>query len=173
LEIVMPNTSTKDLVVSGLNELRQGMERSRKIYEELGRAAQNPRIKEALDARGLISAQNLRRLDECFRLLGEDPVEANPREFELFIEDLREELEEIEAPNARTLFVLDKASRLGQMHEAVYDHLIEAADALGYPAISLLLESCLADRRVFAERTKRLIRQSSEQRCSAGRSGGT
>ena len=163
----MPATFPKEFVVSGLNELRQGMERSKKIYEELARAAQNARIKEALEARVLISAQNLCRLDECFKLINEKPAEVSPHEHELFIQDLREELDQIESPDASKMFVLDKASRLGQLHEAVYVALMEAADALGHPAIGLLLESCLADRRVFAERTKRLIHQGNEQRIFA------
>jgi len=170
----MPTTTfPKELLVSMLNELRQGTERSRKIYEELGRAAQNARIKEALAARGLISSHNLGRLDECFKVMGEKPAPADPHGYELFIDELRQELEEIESPEARKMAVLDKASRLGQLHEAVYVASIEAADALGYPAVGLLLESCLADRRVFADRTKRLIRESATAKVSVGRAGTT
>src|SRR5215469_2965971 len=102
----MPATFPKEFVVSGLNELRQGMERSKKIYEELARAAQNARIKEALEARVLISAQNLCRLDECFKLINEKPAEVSPHEHELFIQDLREELDQIESPDASKMFVL-------------------------------------------------------------------
>src|SRR6516162_2052720 len=67
----MPITTPKELCVSMLSELRHGAERSRKIYEELGQAAQNPSIKEALDARELVSSQIMNRLDECFKLIGE------------------------------------------------------------------------------------------------------
>ena len=47
----MPATTPKELCIAMLSELRHGAERSQKIYEELGQAAQNPEIKEALDAR--------------------------------------------------------------------------------------------------------------------------
>ena len=60
----MPITSTKELLVSMLSELRHGAERSQSIYEELGQSAQNPQIKEALEARGMISSQVLNKLDE-------------------------------------------------------------------------------------------------------------
>ena len=53
----MPITTAKELFVSMLSELRHGAERSQKIYQELGEAAQNPEIKEALNARGMISSQ--------------------------------------------------------------------------------------------------------------------
>jgi hypothetical protein len=36
--------------------------------------------------------------------------------------------------------------------------LVEAADLSGHYAVGLLLESCLADKLVFIERTRRLIR---------------
>jgi hypothetical protein len=35
--------------------------------------------------------------------------------------------------------------------------LIAVADTLGHPGVGVLLESCLADKLAFAERTKRLI----------------
>jgi hypothetical protein len=54
-----------------VSELRHGAARSKKVYEELGEAAQNPEIKEALDARELVSSQIMNRLDECFKLIGE------------------------------------------------------------------------------------------------------
>jgi hypothetical protein len=44
----MPIKTPKELCVSMLSELRHGAERSQKIYAELGQAAQNPEIKEAL-----------------------------------------------------------------------------------------------------------------------------
>jgi ferritin-like metal-binding protein YciE len=40
-----------------------------------------------------------------------------------------------------------------------YVALIAVADTLGHPAVGVLLESCLADKIAFAERTRRLIRE--------------
>src|SRR6516162_8622893 len=92
----MPITTPKELCVAMLSELRHGAERSQKIYEELGQAAQNPEIKEALDARRLISSQVVTRLDECFKLIGEKAVKVTPHWHEVFIEDFRKELNEIQ-----------------------------------------------------------------------------
>ena len=160
----MPITTPKELCVAILSELRNGAERSRKIYEELGEAAQNPEIKEALDARRLISSQVVTRLDECFKLIGEKPVKVTPRWHEVFIEDFRRELNEIQGPVARKMFVLAKASHLTHLQIAGYVTLIAAADTLGHPAVGMLLESCLADKLAFVERTKRLIRHHVEEK---------
>jgi ferritin-like metal-binding protein YciE len=154
----MPITTPKELCVSMLSELRHGAERSRKIYEELGEAAQNPDIKEALDARELVSSQILNRLDECFKLIGEKPTKVNQRLHDVFIEDFRRELNEIQGPVARRIYVLAKASHLAHLQVAGYVSLIAAADMLGHPGVGVLLESCLADKLAFMERTRRLIR---------------
>jgi Mn-containing catalase len=154
----MPITTPKELCLSMLSELRHGAERSQKIYQELGQAAQNPEIKEALDARELVSSQIMNRLDECFRLIGEKPAKINERLHDVFIEDFRRELNEIQGPVARKLFVLAKASHLAHLQAAGYQALIAAADTLGHPGVGVLLESCLADKIAFMERTKHLIR---------------
>jgi ferritin-like metal-binding protein YciE len=142
-----------------LSELRHGAERSRKVYEELGQAAQNPGIKEALDARELVSSQIQDRLDQCFKLIGEKPVKINQQLHDVFIEDFRRELKEINGPVARKLFVLAKASHLANLQVAGYNVLIAAADNMGHPGVGLLLESCLADKLAFMERTRALVRE--------------
>jgi ferritin-like metal-binding protein YciE len=162
----MPITTPKDLCISMLSELRHGAERSVKIYEELGQTAQNPEVKEALDARELVSSQIVSRLDECFKLIGEKPAKINQRLHDVFIEDFRRELNEIQGPVARKIFVLAKASHLAHLQAAGYITLIAAADTLGHPGVAVLLESCLADKLAFAERTKHLIRALLEERVS-------
>jgi Mn-containing catalase len=163
----MPVSTAKDLALAMLSELRHGAERSSKIYEELGHAAQNREIKEALDARQLISSQVLNKLDECFKILGEKPAKVNLRMHEVFLEDFRKELNEIQSPIARKMFVMAKASHLAHLQEGSYTALIAAADALGHPAVGTLLESCLADKLSLAERTKRTIREIVEQKIAA------
>jgi len=45
--------------------------------------------------------------------------------------------------------------------------LIAAADILDHPAVGVLLETCLADKLAFAERTKRLIREHIREKVAA------
>jgi ferritin-like metal-binding protein YciE len=162
----MAITTPKELCVSMLSELRHGAERSQKLYEELGQAAQNPEIKEALDARGLVSSQVMNRLDECFKLIGEKPAKINQRLHDVFIEDFRRELNEIQGPIARKLFVLAKASHLAHLQVASYMTLTAVADTLGHPGVGVLLESCLADKLAFMERTRRVIREQIAEKVS-------
>jgi Mn-containing catalase len=163
----MAVSTPKEVFVTLLSDVRHGTEKSRKIYEELGELAQNPEIKEALDAREMISTQVLSRLDECFRMIGQKPVQASGRLHEVFVEDFRKELNEIKSPVARRLFILAKASRLTHLRIGEYIALIAAADVTGHPAVGVLLEACLADKLAFVERTKRMIREHLQERVAA------
>lgn len=163
----MAVNTAKEVFVKLLSDLRNGSETSQKVYAELGQAAQNPEIKEALDARELISTQILTRLDECFKLIGEKPIKGTGRLHDVFVEDFKRELAEIQSPLARRIFVLAKAVRLVHLRVGEYVALIAAADMTGHPAVGVLLESCLADKLAFAERTKRLIAEHLREKVAA------
>ena len=163
----MPITTPKELFVAILSNVRHGTERTTKIFEELGEAAQNPEIKEALNARVFVSQQIIGRLDECFRLIGEKPLKANDKFQDVFVEDFRRELAEIQSPVARKIFALARASAIAQMRIGEYVSLIAAADLTGHPAVGALLETCLADKLAFMERTKHMIREHIQQKVAA------
>jgi len=163
----MPIKNPKELFVTILSQVRQGTERSAAVYKELGELAQNSEIQEALEARAFVSHQTLEKLDETFRLIGEKPVNVTGRLHDVFVEDFRRELAEIQSPEARRLFVLAKANHLSHMRTAEYVTLVAAADLSGHHGVGVLLESCLADHLAFVERTKRLIRRVVEAKIAA------
>jgi len=154
----MPVKSPKELFVMLLSDARQNTERAAKIYQEISQQAQDPDVKEALESRAWISEKDLSAIDRCFQLIGEQPVKLSGRLQEVFVEDFRRELTEIQNPIAKHLFILAKASNLTHLRIAEYLALVEAADVTGHYAVGVLLESCLADKLAFVERTRRLIR---------------
>ena len=163
----MPIKNPKELFVALLSHVRHGTERSAAIYKELGDAAQNPEIQEALAARAFVSQQTLAKLDEVFKMIGEKPENVTGRLHDVFVEDFRRELAEIQSPEARRLFVLAKANHLIHMRTAEYVALVAASDLSGHYGVGVLLESCLADHLAFVERTKRLIRRVIEAKVAA------
>ncbi len=154
----MPVKNPRELFVMLLSDARQNTERSAKIIQEISQQAQDPDVKEALESRAWIAEKDLSAIDRCFQLIGERPVQLSGRLEEVFAEDFRREVTEIQNPVAKAIFVLTKASRLTHLRVAEYEALVEAADVSGHYAVGLLLESCLADKLVFIERTRRLIR---------------
>jgi ferritin-like metal-binding protein YciE len=154
----MAVSNPREVFVQLLSDLRQNSERSAKFYQEISQLAQQPEIKEALEARAFVSNKTLATLDQCFRLIGEQPVKLSGRIQEVFVEDFRRELAEIQNPPVRHLFILAKLNHLTNFRIGEYSALIAAADMTGHYGVGVLLESCLADRLAFVERTKRLIR---------------
>ena len=151
--------SPEEMFVNLLSHTRHTTERSAKIYEELTQLAQDPDVKEALESRAWICQKDLSAIDKCFELIGQKPVKFSGRLEEVFVEDFRNELAEIQNPVAKALFVLAKALHLNQRRIAEYLILVAAADISGHYAVGLLLESCLSDKMAFMERNRRLIRK--------------
>ncbi len=160
----MAVNNPKEMFVRMLSDLRQSTEQGTKVLQELSQMAENPEVKEALEARVFVAEKTHATLDQCFKLIGEKPVKTAGRLHEIFVEDFRRELAEIQNPVARHMFILAKVSHLIHFRIAEYMTLIAAADLTGHYAVGVLLESCLADRLAFVERTKRLIRNVIEAR---------
>jgi ferritin-like metal-binding protein YciE len=163
-EKIMPVNNPKELFLLMLSDLRQGTERTTKLFEDISGVVQDPDIKEALEARVFVSQKILSTLDHCFKLIGAQPVKLSGHLYEVFAEDFRKELAELQNPTVRKLFILAKASHLLHLRIAEYKALIAAADLSGHYAVGVLLESCLADKLAFAERTQRFIREIAETR---------
>jgi ferritin-like metal-binding protein YciE len=156
----------KELFVLLLSNIRNGVQRSTALYQEMNQLVQDQDIKEALDARIFLTEKTLSTLDECFRLIGEQPMKSTGRFQELFVEEFRRDLAEIQSPVARHLFILAKAQQLTQFRIGEYVTLIAAADMTGDHGVGMLLESCLADKLAFVERTKRLIRNTIQSKAA-------
>jgi ferritin-like metal-binding protein YciE len=165
----MPAKNTKEVFVTMLSALREGAERTGNILQELSQLAQNPDVKQALEARAFIKDQIQDRLDQVFKLIGEKPVTLSGRVLEAFAEDFRRELSEIQSPEGRHLFVLAKVSQLAHLRIGQYMALTAAADLTGNWGVGVLLETCLADELAFVERTRRLIRGIAGAKIAASR----
>lgn len=147
-----------------LSNARNQTERSANVYREISQMAENPDVKEALEARAFIAEKNLDALDQCFEVIGQKPVKTTGRLQEVFVEDFKRELAEIQSPAAKQLYILAKAIHLAHLRLAEYAALTLAADVSGHYGVGVLLESVLADKLAFLERDRRLIRHIVEGR---------
>lgn len=148
----------KEVFVALLSNARHNTERSTRVYQEFSQSAQNPDVQEALAARAFVAERNLETLDKVFEIIGEKPVKLSGRLHDVFVEDFKNELAEIQSPVAKHIFLLAKATHLAHLRFAEYVALIAAADATGHFGAGVLLESVLADKLAFLERTRRLMR---------------
>jgi ferritin-like metal-binding protein YciE len=157
----------RELFVMLLSEVREGAERSTKFIQEVIQLVTDPEIRETLEARLFVSNKINDTLDQCFKVIGEKPVKLTGRLTEVFIEDFRRELNDMQSPDARHLFILVKVNHLTHLRIGEYVALIAAADVTGHYAAGMLLESCLADELAFVERNRRLIRERAKTRVAA------
>jgi ferritin-like metal-binding protein YciE len=155
----MTARTPKETFLILLSHVRAATERGNKIYDELGKAAQDAQVQEALEARAFVAQSVLAKIDQCFKIIGEKPVNLSGRLQDVFLEDFRKEVSEIETPAAKRLFILAKLIQLTHFRIGEYMALVAAADATGHYGVGVLLESCLADKLAFVERTRRLIRE--------------
>jgi ferritin-like metal-binding protein YciE len=159
--------SPYDLFVLLLSNVRQDTECTTQMFQDFSKLTQNADVKEALNARVFLSQRVVEKLDECFRLVGEEPIKLSERLQEIFVEDFCKELADIKSPIARELYVLAKASQWIHLRIGEYEALIAVAKMTGHSGVGVLLESCLAEKIAFAERTRRLIRNIIEGKISA------
>ena len=148
----------RELFVRLLSGTYQGSERGPEIYRELSGLAEDPEIKEALEARAFVAEKDLANIEQCFALIGEKPMKLSSRVQDVLLEEFRKELTEIKDPMTRRLFFLIRATHLTQLRIAEYVSLVAMADISGHLGVGVLLESSLADKLAFVERTRRLIR---------------
>jgi ferritin-like metal-binding protein YciE len=157
----------KELFIMLLSNVWQGAERSGKIYQDMCHIAQDKMIKEALEARVFVAHNTVKTLEECFKLMGEKPVKLTSRLNDVFVEEFQKELAEIQSPDAKTLFILTKASQLTHMRIGEYVALVAAADMIDHHGVSVLLQSICAEKVAFAERTRHFIRNLIEGKTAA------
>src|SRR3954453_2892045 len=161
----MPITTPKQIFVLMLSDLRQGSEKATKIFQDLAQLAEDPDIKQALEARIFVSHKVVETLDQCFKLIGEQPMQLSATRnqiYEVLAEDFRKEVADIQDTKTRRFYILAKLNNLVHFRAAEYKTLIAAADVSGHYGVAALLECCLADKLALAERTQHWLRRIAE-----------
>ena len=161
----MPIKNPKQVFLLMLSDLRQGGEKTTKIFQTLALLAEDPDIKQALEARTFVSQKVVETLDECFRLIDEKPVELSQtraRIYDALAEDFRKEVADIKDATTRRFYILAKLNNLAHFRAAEFKTLIAAADVSGNYGVAALLETCLADKLALAERTQNWLRRVAE-----------
>src|SRR5215472_11624943 len=130
-----------DAFVLLLSDVRRKTERSVDFYRELNKLAEEPEVKDALEARAFIAEKSLDKIDQAFKLINQKPVTLSGKAEEAFIEDFRREVAEIKSTPARRLYVLAKAIQLSHVRIGEYAALVAAADLTRHFGVGVILES--------------------------------
>ena len=88
----MPVKNPQEVFLVLLSNARHHTERTADFYREVSQKAENPDVKEALEARALIADKNLETLDQCFEMIEQKPVQLTGRMQEVCVDDFNENL---------------------------------------------------------------------------------
>jgi ferritin-like metal-binding protein YciE len=161
---IMPVKNSRELFALMLSDVRQSSERMTEMLSELSDLAEDPLVTDALEESEFVAEQNLAKLDQCFKLIGEKPVKLRGRVREVLFEEVLNEASDIISPSTRQLYIVSKAIQLIHFRIAEYTALIAASEITGNQKVRELLESVLADNLTAVERARRLIRKIVEVR---------
>ena len=163
----MPIRTPKELFTTLLSDVRYREERMAEILQQIDDVAKDPDIKEAIESHIFLKSQIMSTLDRCFSLIGEKPSKPSDRLHDIFVEDFRKEMAEMQSPATKHLFILAKIKHLVHLRIAEYVTLTAMADISGHYGVGVLLESCLAEKLAFVERARRLMRRIIEREVGA------
>ena len=156
----MAVTTPEDLFLNILSRMHQAEQRQARLAEELSQYAHNPMVKEALEVRAYLGKQEAANVEECFKLLSEQPRTITPTRFEeVLTEDFRRELDNIQSPVLKGLYALSTVRWIQDLHIGEYKTLIVMARLAEQWGVAGLLERNLANKLVFAERTDEIVRE--------------
>ena len=103
----MPIKNPKQVFVLMLSDVRRGTEKTASIFQNLAQLAEDPDIEQALEVRPFFSQKVVETLDQCFKLIGEQPVPLSgtrTRIYDVLAEDFRNEVADIQDTKTRRFF---------------------------------------------------------------------
>jgi len=153
----MPIQSAEDLFLAGLSHLHRSEQRLLQAVEEMSQVAQDEEIKEVLDVRAYLTRQEISNIEKCFQLLGKQPVPPSSTFADVWVENVRRELSEIQSPTLKGLFILNKVRQIQDLHMGEYKALATMSGLMGNIPVTTLLEHNLRDKVEFVERTRDLV----------------
>ncbi|MCL5266235.1 MAG: ferritin-like domain-containing protein [Chloroflexi bacterium] len=149
----------EELFLYTLSHLHNSENHLLRTVQEMSKAAHDKDIKEALELRVYLSKQAISNIEECFRLLGKQPMKVSSRFQDVWMEDFLKELNEIQAPALKALYTIHKVRQIQEMHIAEYAALENMAQLMGNFPVATLLERNLEDKVAFVEQTDEIIRE--------------
>lgn len=159
----MPIQSAEELFIRLLSDTYASESRLLQGMEDLSKVVQDKNIQDVLNVRTYLTKQDVSNIEECFRLLGKEPVKSESRFREVWLEDLRREVTEIQPPALKAIYAIQALQQIQQFHIARYAVLTLMANLAGYMGVATLLEHTMADKMAFVERANDLIREAGRE----------
>jgi len=167
----MAMTNAEELFYTLLSDVLAREQFQSQFWDQLSQQVQDPEVRDIVSVRGYFAKQDAANIEKCFQLLGKQPTRPNVQAYQTMLEDWRRELDMIQNPMVKALYVLAKLRNIQDWRIGEYMTLSVMAEAVGNVAVASLLEHNLADTVDFVERSRERFRDRVRQ-AIAGRMAG-
>ncbi len=159
----MPMQSPWDLFVYELSAVYALEQFKSRALPHMEQTCQNPQIKQLFGKEIPETQQQITRLQECFRLLGEQPMNVTPHAITCLQQDVQQFVQQNPPQELQDLYSLGIATRADNYEIASYTSLVEMARPMGQTQVASLLEENLRDEQSSARQMEQLERQIASQ----------
>jgi ferritin-like metal-binding protein YciE len=154
----MPITSARELFVHELEDMVSAEHIIVKMLPELRKEAQHPEAKSAFQEHETETKEQIKRLQQAFKLLGEKPEESTCYATEGLKQEHEALHDEKPTPEMLAMAGLLGAAKTEHYEIASYGALVQMAKDLGETEIADLLQQTLTEEEAMAKRVTGLAK---------------
>lgn len=151
--------SPRDLFIYQLSAIHSAEQIKLQMLLQMEQACQNPRIKQLFGDEIPETQQQIVRVQECFRLLGVQPMNVTSRAIDCVRQDAQQFMQQGASQTIADLFSLETSLKVDHYEIAAYTELVGMARALGETQVMSLLEENLHEEQHTSHEVEKLSRQ--------------
>ena len=152
----MPLQSPRDLFVYDLSAVHSAEQSTLQIYPQMEHQCRDPQVKQLFSDVTTNLQRQITRIQECFRLMGQQPMSVPCYTADGFNRDWQQFVQQGPSQDIIEVFSLELASQIGHYKLAAYKHLVEDARAMGQSQCASSLEDSLHEKESTVQRTDQL-----------------
>ncbi len=159
----MPLKSPRDLFIYDLSSIHSAEQLILQQISQMEQMCQNSQVKQLLSHHLTETQQQVTRVQECFRLMGIQPMNVTSYAVDCMRQDTQEFIRQQPSPELIDLFCLEAVDKTKHFEIASYGGLIEKARSMGETQVVSLLEDTLREEEHTAQQVEQLSRQLGSQ----------
>lgn len=155
----MAMQSPMDLFLFELSAIHSVEQSKLQMMARMEQMCQNQQVKQSFNMEIPEVQQQITRIQECFRLLHEQPLNITDHSVDCMQHDLQEFMQQNPSQDNIDMYCLGMALKLGHYEVGAYLGLVEKARQMGHTQVVTLLEDNMNDERASAQRVGQLSMQ--------------
>lgn len=152
----MAMQDTRDFFVYDLSVLLAAEQATLPVASQLEQECRDPDAKQVFSDSAFNMQRQITRLQECFRLLGVQPLSVSCPVIDGFTREREQFMLQGPGEELKDLFNLVHSARIGRYKVGLYRDLIEGARDLGYGYCVDPLQETLQEKEAIVQRTEQL-----------------